>query len=230
MSLIGRSTIGTVCYLGGVLALPEPFTKAWGDMIQYNYEYLLKPTERIQYVRSTVSYHSFARDGLIDQMQGDWILMLDTDILFDPDIVAQMLHYFELYNIDVLCGMYPYKGTVHAPVIYGYNKKTKNRYILGDWDDSFDIIECDGAGAGCLLIRRSVVDKIKAKNQSLFAIIEPFSEDNSFFIRCRRNRIKTYYTPKMRLRHLIYDELSIEKDYPKKARIVKKEQSVLGMK
>ncbi len=208
--LIGRRTIGSVCYLGGVMALPELFTKAWGDMIQYNYEYLLQPTERILYTRATVSYHSFARDSLIDQMQGDWILMLDTDILFEPDI-------------DVLIGIYPYKGTIHAPVLYGYNPKTKRRFVIGDWDKRFDIIQCDAGGAGCLMIRKNVIEKVKAKKQSLFSIIEPFSEDNSFFLRLRRLKIPVYFSPNIKLKHLTFKELSIDEDYPQKDRIVKRE-------
>ncbi len=210
------------------MALPEPFTKAWGDMIQYNYEYLLKPTERILYNRATVSYHSFARDSLIDEMQGDWILMLDTDIIFEPDVVARMLHKMEVNNIDVLVGIYPYKGELHAPVLYGYNPKKKIEFIIGDWDKRFDVIECDSAGAGCLMIRKSVVDKVKASGESLFGIIEPFSEDISFFRRLRKLGIKAYFTPNIKLGHLKFRELSIEDDYPQSDRIVKKETKVEG--
>lgn len=227
--LIGRRTIGTVAYMGGVLALPEPFTKAWGDMIQYNYEYLVQPTERIHYTRATVSYHSFARDSLIDQMQGDWILMLDTDIIFEPDVVAQMLHKMEKHDIDVLLGVYPYKGTVHAPVLYGYNPETKNRFVIGDWDKRFDVIECDGGGAGCLMIRKNVVKKIKETGESLFAIREPFSEDNSFFLRLRDAGIKAYFSPNIKLEHLIYRGLSVDKDFPQSDRIVKRETQVEGL-
>jgi len=226
--VIGRKTIGTVGYMGGIMAPPEPFTKAWGDMIQYNYEYLLQPTERISYTRATVSYHAFARDSLIDEMRGDWILMLDTDVIFEPDVVALMLQKMSNYNIDVLVGIYPYKGALHAPVLYGYNPKNDKRFIVGDWDKRFDVIECDGAGAGCLMIKRSVVQKIKASGESLFAIIPPNSEDNSFFMRCRKLGIKTYFSPNIKLKHLMYRQLSIDEDYPQKDRIVKREGTTYG--
>lgn len=230
--LVGRTTIGTVAYMGGILSTPEPFTKAWGDMIQYNYEYVLSQNERIQYVKSSVSYHSFARDSLIDQMQGDWILMIDTDVIFEPDVVGLMLNKLEVYNIDVLAGIYPFKGTVHAPVLYGYNKKKKERFIVGDWDDKVDILPMDSAGAGCLMIRKSVVEKIKAKGESLFAIIEPFSEDISFFQRLKKITITPYFSPHIRLKHLVYDGLTIEEDYPKGIRkaMVGKRQEVIGYK
>lgn len=229
--LIGRKTIGTVCYLGGIPALPELFTKAWGDMIQYNYEYLLQPTERILYTRATVSYHSFARDSLIDEMQGDWILMLDADITYQPDIVAQMLQKMDKHNIDVLIGIYPYKGGIHAPVLYGYDPKKKDRFVIGDWDDNADIIPFDSAGAGCLMIRKSVVDKVRATGESLFAIIEPYSEDISFFRRLKKLKIKAYYSPSIKLQHLAFKGYTIDKDYPKEKRTgLGKRQEVKGFK
>lgn len=218
--------------MSGGLTEPAPFIKSWQEMIQYNYEYLIGDSEKIDYIEATVSYHSFARDGLIDHMRGDWILMLDTDIAFDPDIAARMLLKMNQHNIDVLIGIYPYKGEPHVPVLYGYNPETDNRFILGDWDEDVDIQECDGAGAGCLMIRKSVVEKIKKTGTSLFAIKEPFSEDNSFFLRCRENKIKVYFSPTIQVRHLIYRELSIDKDYPKdkRAAMTKRENDVGGFK
>lgn len=228
--LIGRKTIGTISFMGGVLSIPTPFVKAWGNMIQYNQEYLLQSTEQILYNHATVSYHSFARDSLIDEMRGDWILMLDTDVLFEPDVAAQMLHKMDKYGIDVLIGIYPYKGTIHAPVLYGYDKKKDVRYIIGDWDKTVDVQECDGAGAGCLMIRKSVVEKIKATKESLFSIIEPNSEDNSFFMRCRKLKIPVYFSPNIKLKHLMYKELSIDEDFPQSDRIVGPRMSKQGFK
>lgn len=232
MSLIGRKVIGTVAYLGGIMAIPEPFVKAWSEMIQYNYEYLLKPTERILYTRSTVSYHSFARDSIIDEMQGDFVLMLDCDVIFEPDVVAQMLHKMEYHNIDVLTGLYPYKGPLNAPVLYGYDKKRKDRFIIGDWEDNVDVFPIDSAGGGCLMIRKSVVDRIKARGESLFAIKGAYSEDISFFQRLKDLKIKAYCSPSIRLEHLKYQGLSIDKDYPRSKRkgLVKRMPDVDGFR
>jgi len=226
--LIGKKTIGTIARMSGGLMEPAPFLKSWQEMIQYNYEYLVTPLTKIDYIEATVSYHSLARDGLIDNMRGDWILMLDTDIAFDPDIAARMVHKMDLHKIDVLCGIYPLKGKPYPPVLYGYNPKTKHRFILGDWQDDVDVIQCDGAGAGCLMIRKNVVDKIKATGESLFSIREPWSEDNSFFLRCREQKIKVYFSPTVQVRHLVYNELSLDKDYPKEKRkeITKRENDV----
>lgn len=228
--LIGRQTIGTVAYMGGILTIPEPFVKAWSDMIQYNYEYLTLPNERILYNRATVSYHSFARNSLVDQMEGEWIFMLDTDIIFEPDILARMLHKMEKYNVDVLTCVYPYKAYPHAPVLYGRNPKTKKKYIIGDWEKEADIMQIHSSGAGCLLIRKSVIDKMKAKNQNPFDIMEPYSEDHSFFERLHKLKVKAYCAPDIEIRHLTYKELSVQKDYKKEDMRIGEKVNVDGYK
>lgn len=228
--LIGRSTIGTVAYLGGILAIPEPFVKAWGDMIQYNSEYLVGATERILYTRSTVSYHAFARNSLVEQMKGDWLFMLDTDILFEPDILARMLHKMNKYDVKVLAGMYPYKSYPHAPVMYGKDPKKKKTFVLGDWDRTIEIMQIHSAGAGCLLIHKSVIEKIQETKEQPFDIVEPFSEDISFFRRLEKLGIKAYTAPDIELKHLTYKELSVQKDYPKDDMLIGKRIEVDGYK
>jgi glycosyltransferase involved in cell wall biosynthesis len=228
--LIGRKTIGTVAYMGGILTLPEPFVKAWSEMVQYNYEYLLQPTERIFYDRATVSYHSFARNSIVDRMQGDWVFMLDTDIVFEPDVVARMLHKMAKHDIQVLAGMYPYKSYPHAPVMYGRSPKTKYNYILGDWDKTVEVMQIHSAGAGCLMIKKSVIDAMKQKKWNPFDIIEPFSEDHSFFERLHKLKIPAYCDTTLQLSHLTYKYLTVEKDYPKDKMKIGKKVNVHGFK
>lgn len=228
--LIGRKTIGTICYMGGIMGIPEPFVKCWGDMLQYNAEYLIKPTERIFYNRATVSYHSFARNSLIDAMQGDFILMLDTDIMFEPDLAARMLHRMNTYDIDVLTCMYPYKAYPHAPVLYGRDSKTKEKYVIGNWQQDVSIMQIDSAGAGCLMIRRNVVDRFVKHKQNLFEQVGDLSEDHSFFERLRRLKMKAYVALDIEIGHLIYKTLTIKDDYPREDMRIGKRNLVEGFK
>lgn len=229
--IIGKKTIGSVIYMGGVMSLPEPFVWSWSEMLQFNSEFMESPTERINYNRATVSYHSFARNSMVDQIQGDWILMLDTDVTFTPDILMRMLNKLDKFNIDVLVAPYLYKSAPHPPVLYGYNVKTKEKTIMGDWDrsDKVDLIPIRGAGAGCLLIRKRVFDKIKQKLKcSPFDIYtdkngSPLSEDHSFFERLWQLKIPAYACPDIFVNHLIYRELKVDKDYDPTDKLLKKE-------
>lgn len=218
--LIGQKTIGTIAYMGGVMALPEPFVWSWTQMIQFNNEVFENDTERLHYTRATVSYHSFARNSLVDQMQGEFLLMLDTDHAFEPDLLWRMLNKMDLYNIDVLVAPYLYKSEPYPPVLYGWDKKKKAKYIIGDWDrtNNPNVMRVWGGGAGCLLVRKSVFQKIKKKLKCTpFDIMvqdsSPLSEDHSFFQRCYQLRIPVYATLDLESPHLIYKKLSIFKDY-----------------
>lgn len=214
--MIGKKNIGTVAYLGGVMTLPEPFVHSYSQMIQYNYEYLLNPGELINYDHATVSYHSFARNSLVDNMQGDWLLQLDTDITFEPDLLGRMLSKMNKFDIDVLIGLYLYKSPPHPPVAYCYDPEKKEKFILGDWQKDADLLQLKGAGAGCLLVRKSVFDKIRATGESPFDIYfdgkAPLSEDHSFFERCWNLKIPVYASPNIWVNHLMYKPLT-EKDY-----------------
>src|SRR5260221_14071461 len=145
------------------MSLPEPFLHSWQQMIEYNNEYFTTQDERIFYTRATVSYHSFARNSLVDQTRGDWILMLDTDVTFEPDILVRMLNKMNKFDIDVLVAPYLYKSSPHPPVLYGYDPDKKEKFIIEDWqkDESVDLIPFRSAGGGCLLIRRKELEKIK---------------------------------------------------------------------
>lgn len=223
--LIGKKPIGTIAYLGGLMSLPEPFCWSWSQMIQFNSDYLVDSNQSIFYNRATVSYHVYARNSLVDQMKGDWLLMLDTDIKFEPDIAMRMLNIMDQHKIDVLAAIYTYKAYPHSPVLFLFNDKGDALMPLGDWSDNAQIYELGSAGAGCLMVRKSVFDKIKKAKESPFDIIHPFSEDHSFFRRLKKLKIKAYYSPLIEVNHLGYKQYSL-KDYDKSVvRLSKKTKS-----
>lgn len=232
--LLGKKILGSIAYMGGIMAVPEPFLHAWQQMIEYNNEYFIEPGQMINYDRATVSYHSFARNSLVDQTKGEWLLQIDCDIIFEPDVLARMLNKMNKHNIDVMIAPYVYKSEPHPPVMYGYNKRTKAKYIVGDWDEKAELIRIKGAGAGCLLVRKKVFDKIKFKlNQSPFDIYfengtTPLSEDHSFFERCWKLKIPVYFSPQITVKHLKYRELDLNKDYDKSKVKIDKERITLG--
>lgn len=199
--LKGKVTVGTIAYMGGVPSNLEAFTWAWGQLIAYNADYLVDQNERIHYDRATVSYHSFARNNLSDKMRGDWLLMLDMDHQFEPDLAARLLNMANWHGLDVLTGLYVYKQAPHNPVLF--TRRGDKVEYLGDWDKSAQVFEVGAAGAGCLFVRRSVFARIRAElDENPFEIRKCFSEDNSFFDRCHELGIKTWCCPMIESPHL----------------------------
>ena len=213
--LQGKLTLGTVAYMGGVMALPEKFCWSWGQMIQYNTEYLCQQGEIVHYDRATASFHSYARNELVKRFHGDWLLMLDTDHSFEPDLVVRMDNIMNRHDIDVLTGLYQYKSAPHAPVLYWHDEPGMAYSPLGGWDKDKGIqaIECKSAGAGCLMVRRSVYERIENElDEGPFDIIHPFSEDHSFFRRLEKLDIKAYFAPEIHSYHLAISEITLD-DY-----------------
>lgn len=199
--LAGRKPLGTVCYLGGVAAVLEEFCWAWGQMVQYNQELLCGPTEYIHYDRVKFSDHAPARNTLAARMLGNWIIMLDTDHQFEPDIVHRLLRMADEIGADVLSGLYRYKTPPYSPVAFMSTEKWTRGVV--SLDKKAKAMEVSAFGAGCLFMRSSVLARIaKECKCGPFDRISGFSEDHSFCKRCREIGISTWIAPNIEAPHL----------------------------
>lgn len=203
MTILRNWPVGTIAYLGGLPSVLEPFCWAWGQMIQYNAENLVDPGQYVHYDKATVSFHSFARNSLTERYLGDWLLMLDTDHVPEPDIAVRLVTQMHRTGARVIAGVYCHRTPPNSPVIYQWNKDGTGLEPIGDWDDQATLIEVGSAGAGALLVHRSVYDEIREKMKcGPFDIIYPFGEDHSFFKRLRELKIPAYAAVGIESKHL----------------------------
>jgi GT2 family glycosyltransferase len=134
-------------------------------------------------------------------MQGDWLLMLDTDHVFEPDLCARLLKLANECEVDVITGLYQFKHGHHSPVLYRFQEPASCPW--GDWDREAKLFQVDGAGAGCLWVRRSVFQRLRAElGDGPFDITPPFGEDFSFFRRLATLGIPAYCAPAVECHHL----------------------------
>lgn len=202
-----KRALGTVAYLGGLASLLEPFCWSWGQMCVYNGEYLAGPGEYVHTYRARVSDHAVARNAIVDHFLGDWLVMLDTDHEFEPDLVARLLNAANQYGLDVLSGLYMFKTPPHYPLAFEWLPNADDdgehlQQIIG-WNVGAGFLEVGSAGGGCLFVRRSVFDRIRDELGELpFEHIAPFSEDHSFFLRLRRLGIPAFVATHIESNHL----------------------------
>lgn len=197
--------IGTIAYMGGVMATPEPFTWSWGNLVAFTPQALCQPGEHVHPDRTKLSLHDYGRNDLAGRMKGDWLLMLDTDMSFEPDLAARLVATMHRYGVDVLTGIYSYKSPPHLPVLYMLNPDTGKHEIVARWDRSVEIFPVHSAGAGCLLVRRKVFERITAElNENPFDRYGGKGEDHSFFARLRKLGIPAYCAWKVEAQHLEY--------------------------
>ncbi len=227
-----KKIIGTVGYMGGLPAILEPFCWAWGQMIQYNSEYLCEPDQMVNYVKATASLHFFARNNLVEQMKGDWLVMLDTDHAPDPDVIMRMLDAVNKNNIQVATALYRHRASFGGPVIYNWDE-TGFAQPIAFWTKDVPVMQIDSAGAGCLFVKKEVFERIeKELKEKPFTPIDYYGEDHSFFQRCKKLKIPAYALMDIESPHLKVEKLEM-KNYvqpPSVGKMKKTEGKVLIVK
>ena len=201
--MLGGNPIGTVAYMGGVPAVLESFCWSWGQMIQYNAEFLCESAEYVHYDKARLSLHACARHQIADAMLGDWVVMLDCDHSFDPDVVHRLVRTADQIGAEVLSGLYQFKHHPHSPVAYVWHEGGDLPAPIGGWSDDADVLQVQSVGAGCLFVRRSVFMRIDREiAEGPFDRIKPLGEDHSFCKRCKDLGIDVWLAPKIHSAHL----------------------------
>jgi hypothetical protein len=201
MSVYGRRALGSVCYMGGVPAVLEEFCWSWSQMIQFNQEFICDDKHFIHYDRVKFSDHAPARNALAGRFLGEWLVMLDTDHQFEPDIVRRLLHRADTYDLDVVTGLYQFKTPPYSPVAFEWDEDLIRP--ICSWPESLELFQIGSSGAGCLFVRKRVFDAIHTTGEQPFDRIHPLSEDHSFFRRLRNLEIKAYIDPRIHCNHLV---------------------------
>ena len=212
--LFGKRPAGTIAYLSGAMQL-ESFGWAYANLLLFSNEYC-PPGMYVHPDHATNSGQINARNELFSRMQGDWLLQLDSDHDFEPDLAIRLLTLFEQHQLDVLCGFYCYKEAPYNPVLFQYAETNEGGEFRGivDWGgtepgtrkEDIKLLPIAAAGAGCLLVRKSVFERIVKETGKL-----PFSQpdgyknnydDFNFFEHCRRLGIKCWCAPHVEAAHL----------------------------
>lgn len=146
-----------------------------------------------------------ARNNVVEAFLGrdaEWLFWIDTDMGFQPDVVEQLLAASDPVERPIVGGLcFAQKET--TPDGYG-GYRTKARVTILDWvkkpdgSESFmgrrwypvnELVRCAGTGSACILIHRSVLEKMAAEyGATWYDRINgddgnPLGEDVSFCIR-----------------------------------------------
>ncbi len=195
--------LGTVAYISQPIVL-EPFMWSFTQLLCFSAEYACPPGFYIHPEHATGSGQIIARNELVKKMQGNWLLQIDSDHTFEPDLLLRMLTLFEGNQLDVLVGLYHMKEPPYNPVLYQYQDGEYKGILNWGQRDEVKLLPVDAAGGGCLLVRRSVFNRIKTEfNCEPFDPCPPYKwDDFNFFERCRRMGIKVWCAPQIEAKHL----------------------------
>lgn len=153
--------------------------------------------------------------GLAMQMEADYIMWFDSDMVFRPDTLERMMDVMDKNpDIDILSGLYVRRGAPFTPVIF--SKLEVNEHGELDWDDVVNIpdepFEVAGCGFGCVLMKTDCLYEIASKENGgmWFTPIAGAGEDCAFCIRARESGYKIWCDPKIDLGHMAYAPVTRE--------------------
>lgn len=153
-----------------------------------------------------------ARNAAVEiflRSSADWLLTLDTDIGFPPDLLDQMLAhaqapYAESYSI--ISGFYKTvmeTGSQYLDGSVSFKElplalKENDRGRFGPYEKYEGAMEVDAVGAGCLLVHREVFDSL---GSGWYDTVRGLGEDISFCVKARQAGYKILCDTDIELSH-----------------------------
>lgn len=145
--------------------------------------------------------------GLALEMEADYILWLDSDMVFQPETLEEMMKVLDEHpEIDILSGLYFRRGKPFTPVLFKELSVSEDNTI--HFEDQTEIpdelFEVEGCGFGCVLMRTDCILSIAdTKSGGLwFTPMIGAGEDCAFCIRARKAGYKIYCDPNISLGHM----------------------------
>jgi len=106
--------------------------------------------------------------GFLKETKSDYLMMLDSDILFPPKLVERLM----AHKLPIVGGWYKNKKDEnHHPCVYDFNYEGEDGVL--HWKrkkaPGTGIEKVDGMGAGCWLMRRDVAEKLGEEPYNMHA-------------------------------------------------------------
>ena len=143
------------------------------------------------------------------QNEVDYILWLDSDMVFPPNTLIRMLKVLEEHKeVDILSGLYFRRGHPFTPVLF--SKLEVNEENVLEWEGydevPAELFEVAGCGFGAVLMKTDCLLDIAAKEGggNWFTPLANAGEDCAFCIRARENGYRIFCDPTIEFGHMGY--------------------------
>lgn len=148
------------------------------------------------------------------QAEADYVLWLDSDMTFEPDMLLRMMDTLQKNDLDILTGLYFRRVPPYSPVLFEKLELVKDAFF--DWSEfkelPSELFEVAGCGFGCVLMKTDPFLDVQAKFGNMFAPIGNTGEDLAFCWRARQCGFKIMCDPSIICGHVGY-VISDEKYY-----------------
>ena len=137
----------------------------------------------------------------------DYVLWLDSDMVFSQDLLIRMKKVMDDNNLDFLTGLYYRRQPPYSPVLF--DTLEINGTGGCTWTDFEEVpteglFKVGGCGFGAVLIKTDVLFDVQAKYGNMFQPIANMGEDLSFCWRARQCGYDIWCDPSIELGHIGY--------------------------
>lgn len=153
---------------------------------------------------------AYSREKLVEQAldeEYEYILCLDTDMSFPPNLIPKMIEWLERDpELDAVSGLYQWKKAPFVSHVYSLNKETAKFVPLAGFPlkKGFYV---DAVGFGCVMIKSIVFDKLD-KPWFDFKPGE-YGEDMYFFAQANQMKFKMLCDPTLACNHFVKSHINV---------------------
>lgn len=137
--------------------------------------------------------------------EADFVLWLDSDMVFEPDILMRLYQDYKDGKGDIISGLYFRRVPPYKPVLFDYFDVTAEGAF---WTEPPEIpegiFEVQACGFGCVLMPTDALFDVFGKFGDAFSPISGVGEDLSFCWRARQCGYKIVVDPGISLGHVGY--------------------------
>lgn len=130
------------------------------------------------------------------EIEADYVLWLDSDMVFPPDLLERMMDRLKKDDIDILTGLYFRRVHPYTPVLFDKLEMVGN---VCNWTEFKELpeepFEVGGCGFGCVLMDAGVFLDVQGRFGNMFAPIANTGEDLAFCWRARECGYKIICDP-----------------------------------
>jgi len=136
----------------------------------------------------------------------DYMLWLDSDMVFQQDLLIRMKQTMDEKGLDFLTGLYFRRVPPFTPVLFDQLDISEDGSCTWtDWKDVPEgLFKIGGCGFGCVLIKTDVLFDVQAKFGEMFNPIANMGEDLSFCWRARQCGYDIWCDPSLVCGHVGY--------------------------
>lgn len=160
----------------------------------------------LEFVTGSLIY--CARDDLSEialRNNVDYVLWLDSDMIFNDDLLINLMKDLEEQKADVACGLFfsrrpPYNPAIWKKLRLGIGDEAVTE-MFTDYPQN-SVFEVDACGFAAVLMKADVLREVIKKERTAFQPIPGYGEDISFCIRAKKLGFKIICDSRVKVGHI----------------------------